>query len=397
MRQTRFESAYFDDAIFINVNAEGALFEKCSFQNASIFNCNFNQARLPDALFLNAVISKTSFNQTDLSGSCFAFSKISALSFVDANIDQADFSWVSARFCRFSSSSKAGIRTEHIDYNARQFQLSWEDMPQINENIVSEINLLIFSEFIHYGEMKFLKQNTFSLLTAFDIFRGKQADLFQIIPFLLHENISFPGIEPIDIKTPSGIYDYLPGPETREVLGRYIKKEPILARRSLNPLIEGVFTIGSTGSIAQTSDSDIDYWVCINEEQLTPGAVDLLRKKLGRIERLAWERFETNGTFFLVDILKAKNNDFGDSTMESLGSAQSRLLKEEFYRTMIHVAGKIPLWSVLPTHISVNYYSSILADISNIPSLMQLCPVKFLQIIFPVCFSYFSRRHMLRH
>jgi len=29
--------------------------------------------------------------------------------------------------------------------------------------------------------------------------------------------------------------------------------------------------------------------------------------------------------------------------------------------------------------------------------LEQLCPVKFLQIIFPVCFSYFSRRHMLRH
>ena len=27
----------------------------------------------------------------------------------------------------------------------------------------------------------------------------------------------------------------------------------------------------------------------------------------------------------------------------------------------------------------------------------QLCPVKFLQIIFPVCFSYFSRRHMLRY
>ena len=28
---------------------------------------------------------------------------------------------------------------------------------------------------------------------------------------------------------------------------------------------------------------------------------------------------------------------------------------------------------------------------------IQLCPVKFLQIIFPVCFSYFSRRHMLRY
>jgi len=36
-------------------------------------------------------------------------------------------------------------------------------------------------------------------------------------------------------------------------------------------------------------------------------------------------------------------------------------------------------------------------NISPISFLTQLCPVKFLQIIFPVCFSYFSRRHMLRY
>ncbi len=371
IRQAQFDSTCFDDSIFINVNAEGAVFKKCRFQNASVFNCSFNHAQLSEALFLNSVISKTSFNQTDLSGSCFAFSKISALSFVGSNINQADFSEVSARFCRFPSSSKAIIRTENIDYNARQFQLSWEDMPEINEEILTQINMLIFSEFIHYGELKFLKQNQFSLLTAFDIFQSKQADLFQIIPFLLHENIEFPGIDPIDIKTPTGIYDYLPSPETQEVLRRYIKKEQILARWSLNPLIEGVFTIGSTGSIAQTSDSDIDYWVCINEQQFNPGAVKLLQKKLGMIEHLAWKGFGTKVTFFLVDILKTRNNEFGDSTLESSGSAQSRLLKEEFYRTMIHVAGKIPLWSVLPTSISLHYYNSILANVSEVPSLMR--------------------------
>ncbi|MCM2283812.1 MAG: class I adenylate cyclase [Desulfobacula sp.] len=371
MRQAQFDSARFDDAIFINVNAEGAVFKNCSFQNASVFNCSFNHAQLQDALFLNAVISKTSFNQTNLSGACFAFSKISALSFVGSNINQADFSEVASRFCRFPSSSKAVIRTENIDYNARQFQLSWEDIPQINEEILKQINTLIFSEFIHYGELKFLKQNQFSLLTAFDIFQDRQADLFQIIPFLLHENIAFPGIDSIDMKTPAGIYDYLPSPETQEVIRRYIKKEQILARWSLNPLIEGVFTIGSTGSIAQTSDSDIDYWVCINEQQFNPDTVKLFQKKLEMIEHMAWKWFRTKVTFFLVDIVKAKNNEFGDSTLESSGSAQSRLLKEEFYRTMIHVAGKIPLWSVLPTSISLHYYNTILASISEVPIFMR--------------------------
>ncbi|OGR53647.1 MAG: adenylate cyclase [Desulfobacula sp. RIFOXYB2_FULL_45_6] len=371
MRQTQFDSVNFEGTVFINVNAEGALFKRCSFQNISIFNCNFNHAQLMNAPFINTLISKTSFNQADLSGSCFAYSKISAVSFVHSNIDQTDFSSVSARFCRFPSSSKSIIRTENMNYNARKFQLSFEDIPQMNEAIVSEINMLIFSEFIHYGEMKFLKQNQLSLLTAFDIFRSKQADLFQIIPFLLHENIRFPGIETIDQKTPCGIYDYLPSIETREVFKQYNKKEPFIGRRSLNPLIEGLFTIGSTGSIAQTSDSDIDYWICINEEQLNPRAIDLLKKKLEMIEQMAWKEFETKVTFFLVDILKAKNNNFGDSTLESSGSAQARLLKEEFYRTMIHVAGKLPLWSVLPTTISINYYNSILAYISNVSNLFR--------------------------
>ncbi len=368
MRQAQFESANFDDAVFINVNAESAVFKNCSFQKTSVFNSNFNHAQIKDAPFLNALISKTSFNQADLSGSSFSYSSIAAVSFVHANIDHTDFSEVSARFCRLPASLKFSIRTHNMNSNARQFQLSLEDMPLLNEQMIAEINMLIFSEFVHYGETKFLKQNQLSLLTAFDIFKKKQADLFQIIPFLLHENIGFSGLEAVDIKTPAGIYDYLPSLETRDILRQYIKKDQIIMRHSLNPLIQGVFTIGSTGSIAQTATSDIDYWVCIHEEQFKADMLDLLRNKLEMIELMAWEEFETKITFFLVDIQKAKNNDFGDSTTESSGSAQSRILKEEFYRTMIHVAGKIPLWCVLPTSISLNYYNNLLpgvADISN--------------------------------
>ena len=87
------------------------------------------------------------------------------------------------------------------------------------------------------------------------------------------------------------------------------------------------------------------------------------------MENMAYKQFDTKATFFLVDILKAKNNDFGDSTIESSGSAQTRLLKEEFYRTMIYVAGKIPLWSVLPTAISINYYNSILLNVADHPNI----------------------------
>ncbi len=368
MRQARFESVCFDHCVFINVDAEGALFSQCSFQNISIFNSSFNHAELADAPFIQATVSKTSFHETNLSCSSFVNARLSAISFVTSNIDQADFSGVSARFCRFPAGVRSMVRLENIDYNARRFQLSFEDMPQMDEVIVSDIDRLIFSEFIHYGEMKFYKQNQFSLLTAFDIFRSRQADLFQIIPFLLHENCEFPGIPSLSKQTPAGIHDYMPSLETQTVLRQYLKKEHTAVRRSIDPCIEGLFTIGSTGSIAQTVDSDIDYWVCVHENQLGNGGLPLLKKKLEMIEQMAWEQFSTKITFFLVDILKAKNNDFGDSTIESSGSAQSRLLKEEFYRTMIHVAGKIPLWSVLPVSVSINYYNSILEDLSSMPN-----------------------------
>jgi len=371
MGKTQFDTVNFDNAFFINVDAKGAVFKNCSFQNISIFNCNFNQANLIEAHFLNATISKTSFNQTDLCCSSFAYSKISAVSFVNSHIDQADFSSVNARFCRFPSSAKSTIKTTGIDYNSRKFQLSFKDMPQMDDTIVQQVNMLIFSEFIHYGEMKFLEQNQLSLLTAFDIFKSKQADLFQIIPFLLHENIRFPGIETIQGQTPCGIFDYIPSRETKEALQKYIFTEKIRIRRCQDSKIQGLFTIGSIGSIAQTEDSDIDYWVCINEGQFGHTDLKLFKNKLKIIENMAWDQFNTKVTFFLVDILKAKNNDFGDSTIESSGSAQTRLLKEEFYRTMIYVAGKIPLWSVLPTPISINYYNSILNNVSAYSNLAR--------------------------
>jgi len=365
MDDSVFDNINFDNAVFINVSARKTVFKNCSFQGACLYNCNFNQADLTDAVFINATLSKISFGNTQLSWASFAHSKISAVSFATAHINQADFSWVRARFSRFPSYARAVIRTEEIDYNDRHYQLGFNDLPRIEKNIVSEINMLIFCEFIHYGETKFLGQNKLSLLTAFDIFKSPQADFFQIIPLLIHENFEFGETGPIHSKTPSGIADYLPSNQTVQICEKYTGKNKFKVRRSLTPLIEGLFTMGSIGSLAQTFESDIDYWVCINENLMDHDSLERLRKKLVLLETMAWNRFKTRVTFFIVDILKAKNNDFGGSTQESSGSAQSRLLKEEFYRTMIHVAGKLPLWAVLPTTISLNYYNIILERIGR--------------------------------
>jgi len=360
-----FDNINFDNAVFINVSAKQSVFKNCSFQGAYLYNCNFNQAMLTDAVFINSTISKTSFGNTQLCCASFTNSRISGVSFATAHISMADFSGVKARFSRFPSHARSVIRTQGIDYNDRHYQLGFNDLPHIDKAIVSEINMLIFCEFIHYGETKFLDQNKLSLLTAFDIFKPSQADLFQIIPLFIHENFELIGTGPIHSQTPCGIADYMPSSQTVNICEKYARKNNFKARRSINPHIEGLFTMGSVGSLAQTFESDIDYWVCINEDLIGSYGLGRLREKLSLLETMAWDEFKTHVTFFVVDILKAKNNDFGGSTQESSGSAQSRVLKEEFYRTMIHVAGKLPLWAVLPTTISLNYYNMILDRVDS--------------------------------
>lgn len=377
MSHARFDQTIFDNTVFINVKMKHAMFKNCSFQKTSFFNCSFARAKISHAGFVQAVISRTSFNRCYLDCTTFAFSRMSAISFVTSNLEMVDFEGVKARFCRFPIPvrSHVHLRMVDIDYNARRYQLRSDDVPKLSEPVVSQINDLIFSEFIHFGEIKFLMQNKHSLLTAFDIFKPVQAELFQLIPLLLHENIIFPGFEKqfkkLSGPVPCGIFEFIPDPAALSVLGKYVRKSQRTIRYKTQYAVEGLFTIGSTGSIAQTSDSDIDWWVCINEKQLSTSQIQLLRKKLNILEQIAIQRFNTHVTFFIVDIVKTRKNDFGDSSIESSGSAQARLLKEEFYRTMIYVAGKIPFWSVLSTSVSINYYNSILNTISAFPNLTR--------------------------
>lgn len=361
------QNVNFDHAVLMHINAKNTRFVNCSFQGARLFNCNFFQADLHDAIFINAQISKTAFTHTNLTCAVFSHARISGVSFATACLDHADFSFVQSRFSRFPSSAGSVIRFEGIAYNARRYQLNLTDLPWMEKSIAAKINLLIFCEFIHYGENKFLNQNKMSILTAFDLFKPSRADFFQLVPLLLHKNIDLPGAPPIHPKTPCGIADYMPSGPALQVLEKFTDTHSHKAEYISAPYIEGVFTMGSIGSLAQTHESDIDYWVCIHEELMNAHEHSLFLQKLALLEKLAMEKFKIQTTFFVVDIQKAKNNDFGGSTQESSGSAQSRLLKEEFYRTMIHVAGKLPLWAVLPTPISLNYYHMIMTQISRLP------------------------------
>jgi adenylate cyclase class 1 len=114
--------------------------------------------------------------------------------------------------------------------------------------------------------------------------------------------------------------------------------------------------MGSSGTLAQTEASDFDYWVVVRQEEIGPTGRALLGEKVSSIEAYCRERYGQAVTFFILDEGQVRANAFDVMDEESSGSAQKTLLKEEFYRTFIMIAGRIPFWVVLPTGLDDRQY-----------------------------------------
>ena len=126
-----------------------------------------------------------------------------------------------------------------------------------------------------------------------------------------------------------------------------IKEDKSLIRQvSTGCPIEGIYTIGSVGTISQTTRSDCDIWVCIDKTTYDYKSLQYINEKLNLIKGWLDERLKISVYFFLVDVEDVRNCRFGEIDYESSGSAQKNILKEEFYRTSILICGKIPFWWV---------------------------------------------------
>ncbi len=118
----------------------------------------------------------------------------------------------------------------------------------------------------------------------------------------------------------------------------------LLVRSAPGFFIQGLYTIGSIGTVSQTSASDCDIWVCYDKREFDRQAWEHLNEKLSIIKGWLDNTIKMSVYFFLCDVSDIRNCDFGAVDSESAGSTQKNVLKEEFYRTCIVIAGKMPLW-----------------------------------------------------
>jgi adenylate cyclase, class 1 len=176
--------------------------------------------------------------------------------------------------------------------------------------------------------------------------------ILYLLPWLLSVNRpSIPGYIK-ELKEPFPVFNI---EDNREILRHEasfkkmfdIKEEKSLIRHPFqSQRIQGIYTIGSAGTMSQTSRSDCDIWICIDKSDFTAKALEHLSKKINLVKDWLDSRLKLPVYFFLSDVDDIRRCHFGSLDFESSGSAQKNVLKEEFYRTTILIEGKIPFWWV---------------------------------------------------
>ena len=182
------------------------------------------------------------------------------------------------------------------------------------------------------------------------------------------------------------VVGYVPDPETPSGLRGFGPKlwqppedrEPAAPPAAVRPVIEGLYLIGSSGSVCHNQDSDLDWWLCYEDGAFTPRGFGLFQQKLAAIKEWAARECGVETTFYcinLADLARGRISHLENSETE--GEVAPLLLLEEFYRTFIVVAGRPPLWPALPPDLDFESYQDIAAALARTPR------AKFLDLGFP--------------
>ncbi|MCP3866706.1 MAG: class I adenylate cyclase [Gammaproteobacteria bacterium] len=186
-----------------------------------------------------------------------------------------------------------------------------------------------------------------------------QRDFITLLPLLFHiSHAMLPGFVGSD--TPAGIPDFSPTPLMLRVAKRLSRSFEYKKQVNLKPEIQGLYLMGSIGSIAHTAGSDFDLWLC-REPGIPSGPLESLRAKALKIEEWASE-LGLELHVFIIDADAFRQGERDELSYESSGSTQRGVLLEEFYRTGVLLAGRFPLWWLVPPEEEANYtgYSEML-------------------------------------
>lgn len=182
--------------------------------------------------------------------------------------------------------------------------------------------------------------------------RPNQRLFINLLPLLFHINHpTLPGF--VSTSTAAGIPDFTPSQNLLRMARKYSRSFEYKKRARRRYHIHGLYLMGSIGSIAHTIGSDFDVWLC-HDPNLSARALTGLRGKIEKIENWARE-LALEVHIFLMNADAFRQGELSTLSHESSGSTQPRLLLEEFYRTGVLLAGRYPLWWLVPPEAEHDY------------------------------------------
>ncbi|MBN4080277.1 class I adenylate cyclase [Beggiatoa alba] len=192
---------------------------------------------------------------------------------------------------------------------------------------------------------RFERLNVERLNRSYADMHQNQRQFLELLPVFFHVNHPIlPGY--VSRTTPAGIPRYSVSSASINTLKKFFRSFEYKKRAHRQYEILAIYLMGSSGSIAYSSESDFDIWLCY-ESNLKHQQLEDLQFKTRAIEEWAKEQgIEAN--IYLVDPVKFKRGEIGKLSSESSGSAQHYLLLEEFYRTSLLLAGRYPSWWLIP-------------------------------------------------
>ncbi|KGS13274.1 adenylate cyclase, partial [Pseudomonas coronafaciens] len=222
--------------------------------------------------------------------------------------------------------------------------------PEIRPDLDEGIDRKVLSQLRN----RFLSLNDGRYARALEGLSTRQQSVLTLLPLFFHVNHPLlPGY--VSGSTPAGVSHYEPDTLALAEAQRLTRSFSYKARHGHPPQpIHGLFLMGSLGTLAQAEQSDMDVWVC-HDSTLDTDAIAELRKKCQALE--AWAAtMGAEAHFFLIDPQRFRSGD-RDSQLSSddCGTTQHYLLLDEFYRTAIWLAGRTPMWWMVPVYEEQNY------------------------------------------
>jgi len=209
---------------------------------------------------------------------------------------------------------------------------------------------------------RFLALNKDRLRRVQDSLQVRQRVFIQLLPLLFHINHPMlPGY--LSNKTPCGISDYTPGKRCIQSARKLAKSFSYRRRAQRRYSIHGLFLMGSTGTIAYSKSSDFDIWIC-HRPGLSEADIAVLQDKADDIQSWA-ESLGLEVHFFLMDDISFRQQEHQQLSNENAGSSQHHLLLDEFYRTGLLVAGRYPVWWLVPPEHEQDYDAYVDKLITN--------------------------------